>query len=446
MVEAVQAALAQVNAIEVVDLPDQRVRDEILALLRCLNQIQGAVAARIATFDIRDLARSDAQWSCATWLMNFSSMSKGAALRWTTWSRQLRQLPALAAALRAGTVSVEQVAIVSDLVRRVGIEQVVEYDQILADLCVEGGPRQIQDACARILALVDPDGPEPDPDEDFRKREVVFSQHGTTLYVRGRLDAEGGAALKTAVEALMKPPRAFDERTTAQRRADAVVDLARGALSGEHLPTVGGERPHVGVLVMPEVLFGTTKPADRPQSTEAPGDPLSGVGVPELGEKPWLNWVGRAPATLAQRVACDSVAWRLVLDPRTGLPLNVGRSQRIVPWWMRRALWARDRTCRWPGCDIPVEWTDAHHEIPWWQGGTTDIHHLISLCRYHHELVHEGQWRLVFDHATGNVSIIRPDGSPYELGPSKPWTSAARQGPQPTPPAHTTDPPWPDAA
>jgi len=440
MVEAVQAALAQVNAVDVAGLPDERVRAEILALVRCLNQVQGALVARIGTFDARELARSDAQWSSSTWLMNFAAMSKGAALRWTTWSRQLRRLPALAAGLRAGTVSVEQVTAICDLARRVGIEQVVEYDQILADLCAAGGPAQVHDACARILALLDPDGAEPDPDEDFRKREVVFSQHGTALYIRGRLDAEGGAALKTAVEAFMKPPRAFDERNAGQRRADAVVELARGALAGDHLPTVGGERPHVGVLVMPEVLLGIP---ERPQQTPASGDRLARAGVPELGEKPWLNWVGAAPHTLAQRLACDCVVWRLVLDPRTGLPLNVGRSQRIVPWWIRKALWARDRTCRWPGCDIPVEWTDAHHEIPWWQGGTTDIHHLISLCRYHHELVHEGQWRLAFDHTTGDVSIIRPDGSPYELGPSRPWTSPSRQGPTR---AQATDPPRPRAA
>ena len=164
---------------------------------------------------------------------------------------------------------------------------------------------------------------------------------------------------------------------------------------------------------------------------------------------------------MAQRLACDGVLWRLVLDPRTGLPLDVGRKLRIVPWWMRKAIRARDRTCRWPGCDVPSEWTDAHHVTAWWRGGATAVEQILSLCRYHHMRVHEGKWTLRMDNATGEVWVRRPDGSPYELGPSRPWTSPSRQGPQPTtppnkqgrptPPSRTTqprvnDPPWPNAA
>jgi hypothetical protein len=123
--------------------------------------------------------------------------------------------------------------------------------------------------------------------------------------------------------------------------------------------------------------------------------------------------------------------WRLVLDPITGRPLDVGREYRIVPPWIRKAVHARDRTCRWPGCDVPADWTDSHHEVPWYLGGTTDAEHLLSLCRWHHGLVHEGRWRLTLDHTTGEVHIKRPDGTPYELGPSRPWTTPSRQGPRP---------------
>jgi hypothetical protein len=174
--------------------------------------------------------------------------------------------------------------------------------------------------------------------------------------------------------------------------------------------------------------------------------------VPPLPERPWLNWVGEVSPGLAQRLACDGVIWRLVLDARTGLPLNVGRRLRIVPWWMRKAVRARDRTCRWPGCDMPSEWTDAHHLTPWWRGGITAIEQILSLCRYHHSLVHEGDWTLRLDHTTGEVHARRPDGRPYELGPSRPWTSPSHHGPQPTTPpapAHppsTIDPIWRNTA
>lgn len=480
----VQAGLAVLNAADVVGLPDEQVRSEILALLTCMNQLTGALLARIGTFDLRDLSQVDAQRASSTWLVEFGLMSKGAALRWLVYARHLTKLPALAEGLRQGRVSTEQLAKVAELVRHIGIDRVRDYDVILAQLCASAGPGEVDRACVRIWARVDPDGAEPDPKEEFDRREITFAHLGSTMYIRGRLDPDGAAALTTAVEALMRPPTPGDERTAAQRRADAVVDLARGALAGDSLPSVGGERPHVGILITPQILFGSATPtpagcthgpagpvgtpesaaqqdvgAECPQQTAAPDpamrwcdcDPLTRAGVPHPPDRPWLNWVGEVSPDLARRLACDGVIWRLVLDPRTGLPLDVGRSHRIVPWWMRKALWARDRTCRWPGCDVPAEWTDAHHAIPWWRGGVTAIEHLISLCRYHHGLLHEGHWTLAMDRGTGEVSARRPDGRPYELGPSRPWTTPSHHGPQPVTPRRrrapeASDPPSSDAA
>jgi Domain of unknown function (DUF222) len=458
----VRAGLAVVNAADVTALSDEQVRSEVLELLACLNQLTGALLSRVGAFDLRDLSQVDAQRASSTWLVDFGRMSKGAALRWLATARQLAKLPALAEGVRAGTVSMEQLARVGELVRHIGIDHVREYDQILAQLCGSAGPVEVGRACERIWAMLDPDGAEPDPEEDFHRRELTFSQLGAMLYIRGRLDPEGAAAVQTAVDALMRPPAPGDQRSAAQRRADAMVDLARGALANGELPEVGGERPQVGILITPEILFGTPNnnpkpnPGECPQQTATPSadhqDPLTAAGVPPLPERPWLHWVGEVSPQLAQRLACDGTIWRLVLDPRTGLPLNVGRKIRIVPWWMRKAIRARDRTCRFPGCDVPSAWTDAHHLTAWWKGGLTAVEEIISLCRYHHGLVHEGEWTLRIDHTTGDVRARRPDGSPYELGPSRPWTSPNHQGPRPeAPPArahppNTADPPWPRAA
>jgi hypothetical protein len=196
----------------------------------------------------------------------------------------------------------------------------------------------------------------------------------------------------------------------------------------------------------------STKDNQAPQPAT---DPLTEAGVPLLPDRPWLTWIGEVTPELAQRLACDSIVWRVVLDPATGLPSDVGRKHRIVPPWIRRALHARDRTCRWPGCDTPADWTDAHHEIPWHAGGTTAMENIISLCRYHHGLVHEGRWTLCHDRTTGEVHVARPDGTPYELGPSRPWTSPSQRRPrsdpepgrQPRSPEQPPgDPPWPAAA
>jgi hypothetical protein len=456
----VQAGLAELASADVVGQPDQQVHDEVVALLRCVNQLQGVLAERIASFDVRRLSESDAVRTTVSWLRVFGRMSDTAASGWLARARLLRELPAVAAAAKAGTVSAEHLAPIRRLVKEVGIAAVREFDDVLAQVAQEADPKHVAVACGRIQAHLNPDGRPPDPLADFQRRELSLRPVGSMVHIHGRLDAEGGAALTAAIDALMRPPSAGDERTTPQRRADALVDLARGSIGSGELPTVGGLAPSVAVLVTPQDLIGSAPKsgsvsgpgADRRERTseagdgdEHAGDPLSRRGVPVLPEAPWLSWIGEIPATTAQRLACDAKVWRIVMDPGRGLPLDVGRAYRIVPRWMRVALHARDRTCRWPGCDAPAPWCDAHHEIPWSHGGTTALKHLISLCRYHHVLAHEGEWRVTLDHATGQVWVRRPDGRPYEVGPSKPWTGTSRRGSAPAPPT-VTDPPWPDAA
>ena len=90
--------------------------------------------------------------------------------------------------------------------------------------------------------------------------------------------------------------------------------------------------------------------AATPGNAAVPGDdPLTAMGVPPTPQRPWLNWVGEIHPDVARRIACDATVWRLIVDPRTGLPLDVGEKYRLVPWWIRKALWARDRRCRFPG-------------------------------------------------------------------------------------------------
>jgi hypothetical protein len=155
--------------------------------------------------------------------------------------------------------------------------------------------------------------------------------------------------------------------------------------------------------------------------------------VPGPPEPARLDWFGDIPAAIAQRIACDCDVWRSVLDPNTGLPLEVGRTHRIVPHWIRKALHARDQGCRFPGCTAPVAWTDAHHWKAWYDGGETNIANLLSLCRYHHVIVHEGRWTLAWDRTTGAVHAYRPDGTPYELGPRLPHISPTRRPGDPPP-------------
>jgi hypothetical protein len=481
VVDDLRGLLTRLAGLDPVGLTDDDVRAAVPQLLAAVNQLGAVTAAMVASFDVRAVSDADACRSTRTWLVSFGAMSQGAASGWLRRGRLLRRFPRLAAAAGAGGVSAEQVEVVARLADAVGVERVVRFDPVLAELAAAAGPGELRRACERIYARLDPDGPAPDPAEVFERRELTLSRSGALTYLRGRLDPEAAAAVATALDALMRPPGPADLRSTPQRRADALAELARLHLTHGELPTVGGVRPQVGLLITPTMLLGGAPtgdaagdptregagtrtgggldgggaggpgraggggdrspryggphccaagarehPPDRSPPAR-PGDPLAGYGIPELPELPWMHWVHEIPPALAQRIACDAEVWRAILDPATGLPLEVGRAHRIVPAWIRKALHARDRGCRWPGCQAPAAWTDAHHLLPWWLGGPTDIDNLLLLCRYHHTKVHEGQWTLRLDPATGEVHITRPDGRPYELGPSRPFISPGRQ-------------------
>jgi hypothetical protein len=202
-----------------------------------------------------------------------------------------------------------------------------------------------------------------------RRLSVSETFEGMTA-VDGMLDPEGGALLRSALAPLAAPAGPDDRRTPAQRRADALVELARRQLDGAALPIVGGERPHLTVIVGLDTL------QRRAQARAA-----------ETG------WAGPVHGETARRIACDAAVTRVITDGRSQ-PLDVGRRTRTIPAAIRTALLVRDGGCVFPTCDKPPQWSDAHHLTHWADGGPTSLENLALLCRRHHRLVHEGNWKL----------------------------------------------------
>jgi hypothetical protein len=110
-----------------------------------------------------------------------------------------------------------------------------------------------------------------------------------------------------------------------------------------------------------------------------------------------------------------------IVENGDGEPLNVGRKTRTIPPALRRALQSRDQGCRFPGC-THTRFIDGHHLQHWAHGGETKLSNLVSLCRFHHRLVHEGRiavevlddGALRFQH-----SDCRPIDSPLREGPGQ---------------------------
>jgi Domain of unknown function (DUF222)/HNH endonuclease len=130
----------------------------------------------------------------------------------------------------------------------------------------------------------------------------------------------------------------------------------------------------------------------------------------------WLTGRPRLPQQITEKLSCGGI-----LQPvwhTQGAPVNVGRAQRIVPTRTRRLVEDRDRGCRFPGCAATAH-LECHHLIPWADGGPTDTWNLASLCPFHHDGHHAGDFTI-----TGNaddpagLTFTTRGGFPIRPGPT----------------------------
>ncbi len=161
-------------------------------------------------------------------------------------------------------------------------------------------------------------------------------------------------------------------------------------------------------------------------------------------EGAWLTGRPRLPQHIADKLTCDGIAQPLWHTQ--GAPVNVGRAQRIVPTRTRRLVEDRDRGCRFPGCTSTR--TECHHLIHWVDGGPTDTANLASLCPFHHDGHHTGDFTI-----TGNandpagLTFTTRTGLPIRPGPtfttptSPPRSPGSPGSTPPTPPGSPGLPP-----
>jgi HNH endonuclease len=112
----------------------------------------------------------------------------------------------------------------------------------------------------------------------------------------------------------------------------------------------------------------------------------------------WRRPEGWTRPGCGERSAARLWAALVLLPPALGgpptMPLELGRTTRVISPTQRVALAVRDGGCGFPGCDRPLSWCEGHHLLPWLEGGPTALPNLALLCRAHHRAVHEGGWQL----------------------------------------------------
>jgi hypothetical protein len=371
-VSGLWSGIDELGSEDLSEVDTETLGQDIVMVGIAIEQLEAERVRRLAVFDARGGYADDGSLSSASWLVARSHLAPGAAKQRVEVSRRLERMPKVAAEFQAGSIGYGQARVLCEATKDLDSDFVVESQDALLDESRKCEPRKLE----RRLTHWRHRGDAAKEVERARKQHArqelrVAPKAGGMVGVQGELDAEGGAALLTALDALSAPdPTGVEARTVAQRRADALVELARRSLDAGELPDRGGERPHVAVVVPLETLLGE-------------------LGAPGAD----LEWGGVITGEAARRLACDCKIHRVITDGKSQ-PLDVGRATRVPPPALRRALVVRDRGCVFPGCDRPAAWCDVHHFVHWIKGGPTNPDNCGLLCSAHHHLVHEGGWQI----------------------------------------------------
>ena len=341
--------------------------DELKELFRHRNRCDAEIQRRLHRLDKTEAYAADGSLTAKAWLRWNCNLTHGQASDRVEVARQMQSLPVTTQALAEGDISYQHAALIARTAQRLGSLWPADAEEILVTAAKEVDPVRLRCATMQLRHCLEPDGVLDEANAGDDRRFLHLNQtFGGIFVLNGQFGADDGVTLKAALMSVLRPPAEDDERSPAQRRADAMIDLARRQLDSGTLPETGGQKPHITVLVEMTTL------------AKEPGAPAA--------EMEWSHTP--IPAETARRIACDCAVTPVV----HGEPYATSR---VVPGAMRRALAARDKHCRFPGCDMPPAWTDAHHIEHWANGGPTKLFNLILMCRRHHRLVHEGRWQLV---------------------------------------------------
>ena len=394
------------------ELADARIEADLAELQRASELLEAERLRRVAEIDRRGLYAHDGHLSTASWLAASHRITWGSARTSVQVARALEQMSRTRRALQDGEVSLGAVRMLVEA-READPESFAAAEPLL----VEAAARHSLGELRRVVAFwrdrVEAEHAEDREDpRSVRRRLHASMTLGGMVRVDGDLDPTTGASLLTALGAVLdaevraggdEPP---DERTPAQRRADALGEICRGFLDRGDRPVVAGERPHLTVTVPVEVLAGGPGRGGTGTGLGTGTGIGDGTDLPGMAE---LDHVGALDAATTRQLACDASVMRVVLGARSE-PLDVGRRTPVVPPAIRRAVTLRDRHCRFPRCDRPSAWCDVHHVDHWATGGRTVLDNLLLLCRRHHGLVHRpGGFRLAIE--AGAPVFRRQDGS-----------------------------------
>jgi len=359
-------------------LSTRQLAASITELMGHLNSANRRWLALIAEFDRRKGWSDSMTKSCAHWLNWQCGLGLGAAREKVRVAHALEALPKIGEAMAKGQLSYSKV-------RELTRVATPATEQTLLMVALHGTASHVEEL-VRKYRRVQQVGELSREERQQANRSLRYSYDDDgSLILRARLPAETGVQVLKALEVAMADlplpkedlelPKDVPAGTSgtfqrcgripaSTRRADALAVVAESFLAHGAEAMNGGDRFQIVVHVDHETLKEGAE------------------GRSEFDDGP------NVPAGTSQRLACDCSFVRITED-ENGEPLNVGRKTRSIPPALKRALNSRDQGCVFPGC-THKKFVDGHHVHHWANGGETKLNNLVTLCRFHHRLVHEG--------------------------------------------------------
>ena len=363
---------------------------QITELAGHLNAANYRWLTLIGQFDRRNGWADGKLPSCAHWLNFKCGLNLGAARERVRVAHALGGLPKIAASMARGELSYSKVRALT----RVACAATEESFLMIA---LHGTAYHVERLVRGYRRAQDAEELSREAQQHTHRSVRYWFAEDGSLILKARLPALAGALLIEALDAALE--RVPDHEISAEqeeectlsfehRRADALAAVAESYLAGSDTASSTADRFQVVVHVDAQTLHEHT------------------AGRCEIENGPAL------PAETVRRLTCDASLLHL-LENAHGEPLDVGRKTRSIPPAIRRALNCRDGGCRFPGC-THQRYLDAHHLEHWADGGDTKLSNLVTLCRLHHRLVHEGQIT-VEAQDRGGWRFLHPDGRHFEI-------------------------------
>ncbi len=360
------------------------IEQELLALNANLNAATYRFLVLAREFDRRMAWADWGMRSMAHWLGWKCGIGPVAAREQVRVAHALDGLPDTAAAFSCGRISYSKVRALS----RVATGETEGFFLNIAEHGTAGHLERIVRYAKGGLALDDP-----------QRLQAMVENIACDLYydddgmlvLRARLMPDDGARLVAALNAMQKHVPSVP---VSVRRAMALAAVAEAAVGAEPKGSV----PEIVVHVRAPIAEIDARHAGEGQraggaghtsDARHPGDETAHRTVDDSAEaSAYIDGGAAIPRATLERLCCDAGVVQLI-EGEHGEPLSIGRRSRIVPPAIRRAMNARDQGCRFPGCTHEY-FLHAHHIRHWSRQGETSLKNLVTLCSFHHTLLHEG--------------------------------------------------------